>query len=117
MKFLDHDEQLTMGAQRLLLGRPAAGAGVQGVRHLPRVQAQRLDRSSKPGYLAMVRNNFAGWALAVTGLVQRPLSLSLAQLRAMPARTQITRHDCVEGWSAIGGGPAPGLAMCFTPRD
>ena len=29
-------------------------------------------------------------------------SLSLAELRAMPARTQITRHDCVEGWSAIG---------------
>ena len=30
------------------------------------------------------------------------IRLSLAQLRAMPARTQITRHDCVEGWSAIG---------------
>jgi DMSO/TMAO reductase YedYZ molybdopterin-dependent catalytic subunit len=30
------------------------------------------------------------------------MSFSLAQLRAMPARTQITRHDCVEGWSAIG---------------
>ena len=30
------------------------------------------------------------------------MNLSLAQLRAMPARTQITRHDCVEGWSCIG---------------
>jgi DMSO/TMAO reductase YedYZ molybdopterin-dependent catalytic subunit len=30
------------------------------------------------------------------------LALSLAELRALPARTQITRHDCVEGWSAIG---------------
>ena len=31
----------------------------------------------------------------------RPASLSLAELRALPSRTQITRHDCVEGWSAI----------------
>jgi DMSO/TMAO reductase YedYZ molybdopterin-dependent catalytic subunit len=34
--------------------------------------------------------------------VERPASLSLAELRALPGRTQITRHDCVEGWSAIG---------------
>jgi DMSO/TMAO reductase YedYZ molybdopterin-dependent catalytic subunit len=38
----------------------------------------------------------------VGGLVMNPLNLSLSALRAMPARTQITRHDCVEGWSAIG---------------
>jgi DMSO/TMAO reductase YedYZ molybdopterin-dependent catalytic subunit len=37
----------------------------------------------------------------VTGLVERPLSLSLNDLRARPSRTQITRHDCVEGWSGI----------------
>ena len=47
-------------------------------------------------------SGFAGWRLAVDGLVERPLSLSLEQLKAMPQRTQITRHDCVEGWSAIG---------------
>jgi DMSO/TMAO reductase YedYZ molybdopterin-dependent catalytic subunit len=33
--------------------------------------------------------------------VERPLSLSLPELMAMPSRTQITRHDCVEGWSCI----------------
>jgi DMSO/TMAO reductase YedYZ molybdopterin-dependent catalytic subunit len=33
--------------------------------------------------------------------VERPLSLSLSDLMAMPPRTQITRHDCVEGWSCI----------------
>jgi len=38
----------------------------------------------------------------VGGLVATPLSLGLEQLRAMPSRTQITRHDCVEGWSCIG---------------
>jgi len=45
---------------------------------------------------------FANWRLTVDGLVTRPLSLSLADLKALPQRTQITRHDCVEGWSAIG---------------
>ena len=45
---------------------------------------------------------FANWRLEVRGLVDRPARLSLADLQARPARTQITRHDCVEGWSAIG---------------
>ena len=55
-----------------------------------------------PEYLAMVANNFADYRLQVGGLVKTPLSLTMEQLRAMPARTQITRHDCVEGWSCIG---------------
>ena len=38
----------------------------------------------------------------VDGLVEQPLALTLAELRALPSRTQITRHDCVEGWSSIG---------------
>jgi DMSO/TMAO reductase YedYZ molybdopterin-dependent catalytic subunit len=45
---------------------------------------------------------FATWTLRVDGLVERSTEFSLAELKAMPARTQITRHDCVEGWSAIG---------------
>lgn len=53
-------------------------------------------------YDAMVAQNFTQWRLQIDGLVEKPLQLSLAQLRALPARTQITRHDCVEGWSAIG---------------
>jgi DMSO/TMAO reductase YedYZ molybdopterin-dependent catalytic subunit len=55
-----------------------------------------------PEYLAMVANNFADYRLRVGGLVKSPVELSLAQLRALPSRTQITRHDCVEGWSCIG---------------
>ncbi len=46
--------------------------------------------------------NFVNWRLQIDGLVARPMSLSLADLRRLPSRTQITRHDCVEGWSAIG---------------
>jgi DMSO/TMAO reductase YedYZ molybdopterin-dependent catalytic subunit len=55
-----------------------------------------------PEYLALLREGFANYRLEVGGMVERPLALSLARLRAMPSRTQITRHDCVEGWSCIG---------------
>ena len=53
-------------------------------------------------YAALLQNKFVDYRLQVDGLVQRPQSLSLAQLRTMKTRSQITRHDCVEGWSAIG---------------
>lgn len=46
-------------------------------------------------------SGFADWQLLVAGKVSSPRGFSLAELQAMPARTQITRHDCVEGWSAI----------------
>jgi len=53
-------------------------------------------------YRALAAQTFSDFKLTVDGLVQTPLALSLADLRALPARTQITRHDCVEGWSCIG---------------
>ncbi|MGH8215909.1 MAG: molybdopterin-dependent oxidoreductase, partial [Rhodanobacteraceae bacterium] len=55
-----------------------------------------------PEYRALAANGFRDYRLGVGGLVAHPLSLSLDQLRALPGRTQITRHDCVEGWSVIG---------------
>jgi DMSO/TMAO reductase YedYZ molybdopterin-dependent catalytic subunit len=60
-------------------------------------------------YQAHKAANFAGWKLAIGGLVNTPMTLGLAQLQAIPARTQITRHDCVEGWSAIGEWSGPQL--------
>jgi DMSO/TMAO reductase YedYZ molybdopterin-dependent catalytic subunit len=53
-------------------------------------------------YAEIARNNFAGWDLLIDGLVAAPMLVSLAAIKIMPSRTQITRHDCVEGWSAIG---------------
>ncbi len=53
---------------------------------------------------------FSTWALAVDGLVERPLQLTMDSLLKLPQRTQITRHDCVEGWSAIGKWTGPRLA-------
>src|ERR1700728_4639166 len=53
-------------------------------------------------YNRHVAGNFVNWRLRVDGMVSRPLSLSVADLRQLPSRTQITKHDCVEGWTAIG---------------
>ena len=67
-------------------------------------QGQRPNGSVNPDgadYVAMASNGFADYSLTVTGLVDNPLTLSRDALQAMPAKTQITRHDCVEGWSCI----------------
>ncbi|HLZ36013.1 MAG TPA: molybdopterin-dependent oxidoreductase [Nitrospira sp.] len=53
-------------------------------------------------YVEMARNNFSDWDVMIDGLVMTPTTFSLAAIKEMPARTQTTRHDCVEGWSAIG---------------
>ena len=70
-----------------------------------------------PEYSAMAAEKFVNWKLKVTGLVNRPLALSLAQLKTMPSRTQITRHDCVEGWSAIGKWHGPMLGDILKIAD
>ena len=67
-------------------------------------------RPQGAAYAGHVANGFADWTLRVDGMVQRPLSLTLDQIRALPQRTQITRHDCVEGWSAIGQWTGPQLS-------
>jgi DMSO/TMAO reductase YedYZ molybdopterin-dependent catalytic subunit len=61
-----------------------------------------LDTPSDAAYTGLARGDFHDYRLVVDGLVERPQKLSLAELRAAGDRTQITRHDCVEGWSAIG---------------
>jgi DMSO/TMAO reductase YedYZ molybdopterin-dependent catalytic subunit len=72
-----------------------------------------------PEYLALKLGGFRDYRLQIAGLVERPLELSLDALRAMPARTQVTRHDCVEGWSVIGqwtGVPLAHLLELARPR-
>ena len=60
-----------------------------------------LDTPTDRVYAQLVRAAFRPYRLTLTGRVERPQMLSLAQLNAMPQSAQITRHDCVEGWSAI----------------
>jgi DMSO/TMAO reductase YedYZ molybdopterin-dependent catalytic subunit len=89
-------------AQRSLMARDALAAEFRPDQISPIFRANGTANPATPEYKALWRSGFADWRLKVTGLVDRPLSLSLAQLHRLPHREQITRHDCVEGWSAIG---------------
>jgi methionine sulfoxide reductase catalytic subunit len=60
------------------------------------------DPPDSPEYLNLLWEDFSGYELEVTGLVERPMRLSLDELLAMPAQSQITKHNCIQGWTAIG---------------
>jgi DMSO/TMAO reductase YedYZ molybdopterin-dependent catalytic subunit len=65
----------------------------------------RVNGFNPPGnaqYAHWLATQFAGYRLPVEGAVERRRAFLLAELRAFPQQTQITRHDCVEGWSVIG---------------
>ncbi len=99
--FLDSAEGLTYRAQRLLQGQALAREfSPRDVS--PTFRTNGTDLPPSPDYQAQANDGFARWKLRVDGLVMRPLYLGLDQLKAVQARSQITRHDCVEGWSAIG---------------
>lgn len=89
-------------AQRGLMTPDALAREFRPDQLSPVFRANGTANPNTSAYKALWRNDFADWRLKVTGLVTRELSLSLSQLRALPHREQITRHDCVEGWSAIG---------------
>ena len=100
LTILEKAEALTKAAQRALLGPETAMApefppGAISAYFKPNGSIDPED----PDYVALRQGGFKDWKLEVGGLVERPMKLSLADLRALPSRSQITRHDCVEGWS------------------
>ena len=107
---VDGAEKLHRGAQRTLGGRQPMAREDSLADISPGFRGNGNKDVDTEAYRAHVAAGFAGWQLAVRGLVERPLELSMAQLRALPQRTQITRHDCVEGWSAIGQWTGPQLS-------
>jgi DMSO/TMAO reductase YedYZ molybdopterin-dependent catalytic subunit len=95
-------EALNRRVQRLITPRTALAPEFTEAEIAPVFRPNGETQPTAPGYVVLAENNFADWRLRIEGLVERPLALSLAELRAEPGRTQITRHDCVEGWSCIG---------------
>jgi sulfoxide reductase catalytic subunit YedY len=81
------------------------GHGVSAQQYSPSDISPYFRVNGRPpadaAYAAMVREEFASFVLEVDGLVQHPLRLSLAELRRWPKQTQITKHNCIQGWSAV----------------
>jgi DMSO/TMAO reductase YedYZ molybdopterin-dependent catalytic subunit len=110
--FLSSAEGLSEQTQRFVEGRGALA------REYPPSDLSRTFRANgsqdasylPPGYPALAAAGFSDWRLQVDGLVSAPATYALADLRALPARSQITRHDCVEGWSCIGQWRGPQLS-------
>jgi DMSO/TMAO reductase YedYZ molybdopterin-dependent catalytic subunit len=101
-RLLATGEALNRGAQHLIAPRRAMAQEFSEADLSPSFRNNGTALPDNPQYAALAADGFAQYRLEIGGLVEKPVSLSLADLRAMPSRTQITRHDCVEGWSAIG---------------
>lgn len=99
---LEMAETLTMKSQRLLVPKDKLAREFSEADISPTFRPNGTSQPDSEAYAQMMETGFADWRLKIDGLVARPVELSLADLKKLPSRTQITRHDCVEGWSAIG---------------
>jgi DMSO/TMAO reductase YedYZ molybdopterin-dependent catalytic subunit len=93
-------ETLTYAAQRLLMSQHSLA------REFSRSQISAVapvngGPPESDGYGRLLRGHFSEWRLAVDGLVARPASFSLDELKRLPSRSQITHQACEEGWSFI----------------
>ena len=119
-KVLGVAERASRGAQRLASPRRAMAQEFSAAELSPQFRSNGTAQPDDAHYQALAARQFMDWRLKVDGLVQHPLQLSLQELRALPKRTQITRHDCVEGWSAIGqwsGVPLSVVLQMAEPRS
>lgn len=95
-------DRFTLFMQRLVTDRTALAREFTEAEMSPRFRVNGSRTGAGADYRRHVAENFVNWRFEIGGMVRRPLSLSLSELMNMPRRVQITRHDCVEGWSAIG---------------
>ena len=119
LNLLGEVEKLTKRAQRLFAGSHALAPEFTKVDIAPMFRANGTLNPNTNDYNIHVSQGFKDWIIPVGGLVENPLKLSLADIRKIPARTQITRHDCVEGWSCIGqwtGAPLAAILALAKPK-
>jgi DMSO/TMAO reductase YedYZ molybdopterin-dependent catalytic subunit len=95
-------QQLSGAAQKLVAPRAAMAQEFDASHVAKTFRSNGTLAPVDADYRALREGAFADYRLSVGGLVEKPAEFTLAQLRALPSRTQITRHDCVEGWSCIG---------------
>ncbi|MDC9825461.1 molybdopterin-dependent oxidoreductase [Devosia sp. ZB163] len=101
--FLERANSLTYAAQRALVGQQAMARefSESEIRQGQRPNGSTDPRQNVELYRDLIAGNWQAYRLRITGLVETPKEYSLTELANMPSRTQITRHDCVEGWSCI----------------
>lgn len=99
--FLGIGEAVTFASHRLLLPRQSLAREFGREMITKNFPAINTVSPEDEDYQRLRRGNFLDWRLPIAGLVRRPLDLSLADLKQLPARTQITQHNCEQGWSAI----------------
>ena len=100
-KMLGVGESLNRRVQQGIGGRRSMAQEFTPADMSPQFRSNGTAVPDNEVYQAMAAKRFADYQLKVDGLVEKPAVLSLADVRLLPSRTQITRHDCVEGWSAI----------------
>ena len=110
-KVLTLGEKATLSSQKLVTGPNTLAPEFTRADLSPRFRVNGNRMPASADYAAHVAGAFVDWKLVIGGLVVRPVAMSLAQLNSAPQRTQITRHDCVEGWSAIGEWTGVPLAL------
>lgn len=101
-KVLSAGEHLSRSVQHAISTRKSMAQEFSEADLSPQFRSNGTNSPDDASYQALAQNEFAEWRLQIGGLVKHPMEFTLAELRAMRSRTQITRHDCVEGWSAIG---------------
>ncbi|WP_454597081.1 molybdopterin-binding protein [Qipengyuania sp. SM2507] len=110
-RLLSAAERWHKAAHELLTDRKALAPEYPRSAISPFFRGNGTTDPQEPAYRRHAAEDFANWRLEVGGLVASPMSLSLDNLRRLPQRTQVTRHDCVEGWSAIGEWTGPQLSL------
>lgn len=95
-------QHLNRSVHKLVLGRKAMAQEFAEADIAPSFRGNGTTMPNSKKYLVQMKDDFTAWKLEVSGLVENPMAFTLADLKALPSRTQITRHDCVEGWSCIG---------------
>jgi DMSO/TMAO reductase YedYZ molybdopterin-dependent catalytic subunit len=93
-------ETLTYAAQRLLTSRHSFAREFSRS-DISKVAPVNGEPPENDAYKSQLADGFAAWKLTVDGLVARPASFSLADLKSFPSSTQITHQACEEGWSFI----------------
>ena len=92
---------MTMASQRMLMSNEQLVQEYDSSEITKNFPVWNQSNPEDEEYQQLRAENYRDWRLHVTGLVNKPISMSLSDLKRLPRRTQTTMHICEQGWSAI----------------